>query len=186
MKDDIITKILDSETVKDAATGVGDYLADTHTIYSEVATNAARQAGQLAVSAHDALVDAATAVTDGVQDYASEAAASLKGQFTTWFNASAGVGAQAIIMTADEAFKNLPATSACDMPPEVQSLIEVKMSEELFRQHFEELKEQGSLHQVVNYLKSQPLAEEAAPAATSDIELDRSNPASAARPPSLG
>jgi hypothetical protein len=184
MKDGIINNILDSETIKDTATSVGDYLVDTHTTYADVAMSAAQQAGQLAVSAHDTLVDAATAVADGVGQVVSEAAASLKGQFTSWFNASSGAEAQAISMTADEAFRNLPASPACDMPPEVQSLIEVKMSEAMFRQHFEDLKAQGSLGQVVDYLKSQPVAEQAAPAP--DAELDRNGPTIAARPPSLG
>jgi hypothetical protein len=186
MKDDIVGKILDSETIKGAATGVSDYVADTHKVYADVATNAVREAGDLAVSAHEALVDAATAVAEGVGQYAAQASASLKGQFTSWFNTNSGAEAQAVTMTAQEAFRNLPATGACDMPPEVQSLIEVKMSEELFRQHFEDLKAQGSLQQVVDYLKRQPVAEEAAPAATPDVELDRSSPTIAARLPSLG
>ncbi|WP_156464996.1 hypothetical protein [Mesorhizobium sp. Root552] len=186
MKDDIISKILDSETIKDAATSVSDYLVDTHTTYADVATTAAREAGQLAVSAHETLVDTVTAIADGVQDYAAEAFTSLKGQVTSWFNTNSSAEAQAILMTAEEAFRNLPATSACDMPPEVQSLIEVKMSEELFRQHFEDLKAQGSLGQVVDYLKSQPVAEEAAPAAASDVELDRNSPTIVSKPPCLG
>lgn len=186
MKDDIIKGILDSETLKDATTSVSDYLADTHTTYADVATTAAREAGQLAVSAHGTLVDAAVAIADGVQDHAAEAFTSLKGQVSSWFNTNSGAEAQALSMTADEAFKNLPATSACDMPPEVQSLIEVKMSEELFRQHFEELKAQGSLREVVDYLKSQPVAAEAAPAVAPDVELDRNSPTIVSKPPSLG
>jgi hypothetical protein len=186
MKDDIIKGILDSETIKGTATSVSDYLADAHTTYADVATTAAREAGHLAVSAHDTLVDAAATVVGGVQDYAAEAFSSLKGQVSRWFNRTSGAEAQAITMTAQEALKNLPAASACDMPPEVQSLIEVKMSEELFHQHFEELKVQGSLGRVMDYLKSQPAAEESAPAPASDIELDRNGPAIATRPPSLG
>jgi hypothetical protein len=186
MKNDIIKGILDSETIKDATASVSDYLADAHTTYADVATTAAREAGQIAVSAHETLAGAAVAIADGVQDYASEAATLLRGQVTSWFNANSGAEAQAITMTAQEAFRNLPAASACDMPPVVQSLIEVKMSEELFRQHFEELRAQGSLREVVDYLKGQPVAEEAALAATPDAELDRNSPAIAARPPSLG
>jgi hypothetical protein len=184
MKNDIIKGILDSETIKDATASVSDYLADAHTTYADVATTAAREAGQFAVSAHETLVDSVTAVADGVQDYASEAFTSLKGQVTSWFNANSGVEAQAITLTAQEAFRNLPAASACDMPPEVQSLIEVKVSEALFRRHFEDLRAQGSLREVVDYLKGQPVAEEAAPAP--DIELGRNTPTIATRPPSLG
>lgn len=186
MKDDIIKSILDSETIKDATTSVSNYLADTHTTYADVATTAAREAGHLAVSAHETLVDAATAIVDGVGQYASQASASLKGQVTSWFNTSSGAQARAIAVTAQEAFQSLPAASACDMPPEVQSLIEVRMSEELFYQHFEELREQGSLREVVDYLKRQPVAEEAALAPAADVELDRNGLTIATRPPSLG
>jgi hypothetical protein len=186
MKDDIIKSIIDNETLKDTTATVGNYLADTHTTYADVATTAARQVGDLAVSAHETLVGTMTAVADGVQDYAAETFTSLKGQVTSWFNSTSGAQAQALTMTAQEAFRNLPVVSSCDMPPEVQSLIEVKMSEELFRQHFEELREQGSLREVVDYLKGQPVAEEAVPMATPDVELERSSPTIATRPPSLG
>ncbi|OJU50105.1 MAG: hypothetical protein BGO03_09555 [Mesorhizobium sp. 61-13] len=189
MKDDIIRNYIDRDlidTAKETAESIGDYVADANRRYVDVATDMAREAGNLAVSAHNTLVDSATGLAEGVEQYASEAYSSLKAQFASSANAISGAEAQAITMTAEEAFKNLPATSACDMPPEVQSLIEVKMSEELFRQHFEELKEQGSLREVMDFLKSQPLAEEPATTATPDIELDRNSPAVANRLPSLG
>lgn len=189
MKDDIIRSYIDSDlvdTAKETAEAIGDYVADANRAYVDVATNVAREAGNLAVSAHNTLMDSAAGLAEGVEQYASEAYSSLKAQFASSANASSGAQAQAITMTAEEAFKNLPAISACDMPPEVQSLIEVKMSEELFRKYFEELKEQGSLDKVVGYLKNQPVAEEPATAATPDIELDRNSPAVANRLPSLG
>lgn len=189
MKDDIIRAVTNSDSVdkiNSAAESISEYIIETNEGYAEFAVSAAEKAGDLAIDTHSALVDAAEALVNGVERQVKESYSSLKGQIASWFNSTSGAEAQqAIVLTAEEAFKNLPTTSACDMPPEVQSLIEVKMSEELFRQHFEELKAQGSLHEVVDFLKSQPVVDEPGPAATQNSDLNPNGPTVIARPPSL-
>lgn len=190
MKDDIIRAAINNDTVdniKSAAESIGAFVIETNKSYVEFAESVVEEAGNLAVDTHRELVDLSEALVDGVERQTKDSYSSLKGQIASWFNSTSGAEPQqAIVLTAEEAFKNLPTTSACDMPPEVQSLIEVKMSEELFRQHFEELKEQGSLREVMDFLRSQPGADETAPAETPDSELNRNSPAVANRLPSLG
>ncbi len=59
-------------------------------------------------------------------------------------------------------FNGLPNTVTDDMPPEVQALIEVKASSILFEKQYEDLKEQGSLSAVEEYMKDNPIEPEAA------------------------
>ncbi|MEW7988300.1 MAG: zeta toxin family protein [Candidatus Thiodiazotropha sp.] len=66
----------------------------------------------------------------------------------------------AIDLTA--VFNGLPNTITDDMPPEVQALIEVKANSILFERQYEDLKEQGSLSAVTEYMDKNPIKTEVA------------------------
>lgn len=59
-----------------------------------------------------------------------------------------------------DVFNGLPGVATDDMPPEVASLIELKQSPVLFKKQFEALKDDGSLDEVVAYIKDNPLLPE--------------------------
>lgn len=63
-------------------------------------------------------------------------------------------------VTLSEILKRLPVESAADMPPEVQSLIEVRGADHKLSLCFAELREQGGLDEVVRYLETRSHLEE--------------------------
>lgn len=63
-------------------------------------------------------------------------------------------------VTVAEILRRLPLESAADMPPEVQSLIEVRGVDDKLSSCFAELRAQGGLDEVMRYLASQPRLEE--------------------------
>lgn len=100
----------------------------------DTATNLAEGVTSLAEKTYQSHVDIAQNVVDGVVD-----------------------GATA---TVAEILKRLPLESTADMPPEVQSLIEVRGIDDKLISCFAELRELGGLDEVMRYLASQPPMEE--------------------------
>lgn len=74
--------------------------------------------------------------------------------------------------TVADILKRLPLESTGDMPPEVQSLIEVRAVDEKLTSCVAELHEQGSLDEVMRYLASQPPMEEEPARRQAQPELD--------------
>lgn len=98
------------------------------------ASSLAEKAAGLAGTIYQSHMDAAQVVVDVVVDSAT--------------------------VTAAEILKRLPLESTADMPPEVQSLIEVRGMDEKLTSCFAELREQGGLNEVMRYLDNQPRMEE--------------------------
>lgn len=97
------------------------------------ASSLAEKAAGLAGTIYQSHMDAAQVVVDVVVDSAT--------------------------VTEAEILKRLPLESTADMPPEVQSLIELRGVDDKVTSCLAELREQGSLDEVMRYLDSQPQME---------------------------
>ena len=82
---------------------------------------------------------------------AAQAAKSVFGDTWDWVT---GHDKPSMHLTA--VFNKLPNTVTDDMPPEVQSLIEVKANSDLFARQYEDLKAQGGLEVVAKYMADNP------------------------------
>lgn len=100
----------------------------------DTTANLSERATSLAEDIYQKHMDMAQAVVDGVVDTAT--------------------------VTIPEILNRLPLESAADMPPEVQSLIEVRGAEDKLTSCFAELREQGGLDEVIRYLDQQRDIEE--------------------------
>lgn len=129
---------------------------------SDAASNLADGAASLAEKIYQKHMDITQDVVDGVVDGATATVADI--------------------------LKRLPLESAADMPPEVQSLIEVRGADEKLMSCFAELHEQGGLDEVMRYLDNQARMEEEAQANPQPKpELEPSDgPAMSFTPPKLG
>ncbi len=84
----------------------------------------------------------------------SAAAQAAKSVFGDTWNRVTGHDKPPMHLTA--VFNGLPNTVTDDMPPEVQSLIEVKANSDLFARQYEDLKAQGGLEAVAKYMADNP------------------------------
>ena len=88
---------------------------------------------------------------------AAQAAKSVFGDTWDWVT-----GHDKPPMDLTAVFNGLPNTVTNDMPPEVQSLIEVKANSDLFARQYEDLKAQGGLEAVAKYMADNPAPPEIA------------------------
>lgn len=107
----------------------------------------------------------AASTAQNTKHYVSDTYDSIKGKYANWFNKNANPDETPSKLTPEQVYKALPEKSTPDMPPEIQSLIEVKASPKRFQQTFEDLRKQKSLDEVEKYINNNANADIEATAA---------------------